>query len=56
MALESRSGRLGVEWRLEDDDLVVDVVVPEGVHAVLSLPGCEDEIAPAGRSTHRTGR
>jgi alpha-L-rhamnosidase len=52
-ALESRRGRIEVEWRDEDDDLLVEVLVPEGVRAVLSLPGRDDELVDAGRSTHR---
>ena len=38
-ALESRRGRIEVEWRQDDDDLLVEVLVPEGVRAVMSLPG-----------------
>ena len=52
-ALESRRGRIEVEWRQEDDDLLVKVLVPEGVRAVMSLPGRQDEIVAPGRSTHR---
>jgi alpha-L-rhamnosidase len=52
-ALESRHGRIEVEWREDGDDLLVEVLVPEGVRAVLSLPGHEDESVEPGRSTHR---
>ena len=52
-ALESRRGRIEVEWRQEDDDLLVEVLVPDGVRAVMSLPGCDDEIVAPGKSTHR---
>ncbi len=52
-ALETGHGRIEVSWRLEDAELVVDTVVPEGVEAVLALDGRPDVPVPAGRSTHR---
>ena len=52
-ALETPHGRIEVSWRLEDSELVVDTVVPEGVEAVLDLDGRPDIPVTAGRSTHR---
>lgn len=52
-ALETPHGRIEVAWRLEDDALVVDMLVPEGVEAVLAMDGRCEKPVPAGRSTHR---
>ena len=54
-ALETPHGRLEVSWRLDDNGLVVDTLVPDGVDAVLSLDGLRETAIPVGRTTHREG-
>lgn len=47
--LDTRRGRVRVEWRHADGELGVDVEVPEGVEAVVRLPGRPDEVVGAGQ-------
>jgi alpha-L-rhamnosidase len=51
-ALETPAGRLEVSWRLEDEGIVVEAVVPDGVQAVLAIDGRDDTVLPVGHSTH----
>ncbi len=53
-ALETAHGLIEVSWRLDGHDLVVDTLVPDGVRSVLSLPGRDDELIEAGKSTIHT--
>ncbi|WP_141822026.1 alpha-L-rhamnosidase [Humibacillus xanthopallidus] len=52
-ALDTRHGRVGLRWEQTTDGLVVTTDVPEGVHALLSLPDGTEVDVPAGRVTHR---
>jgi alpha-L-rhamnosidase len=53
-ALETRHGRVAVDWRLEDADLRLDVELPDGVTGLVRLPdGTERELA-GGRHTITT--
>jgi alpha-L-rhamnosidase len=48
-ALETRHGRVGVEWRLDDDGrLEVDVTVPDGANAEVELPDGQRQRLTAG--------
>ena len=47
-ALATRHGRVAVAWRLEDDRLHVEVEVPEGVDAVVRLPGQDEQTVTGG--------
>jgi len=47
--LDTRHGRVRVEWRHADGGLAVDVEVPDGVEAVVRLPGRPDEVVGAGQ-------
>ncbi|MDM7883578.1 family 78 glycoside hydrolase catalytic domain [Curtobacterium sp. RHCKG23] len=49
-AYESVHGRIAVRWELVDGELVVEATVPEGVDAVVVLPGAEER--PVGAGTH----
>ena len=55
-ALDTRFGRIDVEWRLEPGGLVVESAVPAGTRALLSLPGCDDRWLEPGHHVHRTER
>ncbi|MFI1566827.1 family 78 glycoside hydrolase catalytic domain [Streptomyces sp. NPDC020490] len=46
-------GRAGTAWRVEDGELLVDVVVPPHVTATVDLPGAEPRQAGPGRHTFR---
>ena len=50
-SLDTRHGRIAVGWKLQDELLTVDVEIPEGVSAVVRLPGREDE--EVGPGAHR---
>jgi alpha-L-rhamnosidase len=47
-ALATRHGRVAVAWRLEDDRLHVEVEVPDGVDAVVRLPGQDEQTVGGG--------
>jgi alpha-L-rhamnosidase len=51
--LDTRHGRVRVEWRHADGELAVDVEVPDGVEAVVRLPGAEERVLGAGEHTVR---
>jgi alpha-L-rhamnosidase len=50
-ALESRHGRIEAQWHLDDDRLVVDVTVPDGVTAEVELPDGQLQRVTGGRRT-----
>jgi alpha-L-rhamnosidase len=52
-AFTSRHGRIEVSWRVERDDLVVEVELPDGVTGVLRLDGRPELPLASGRSVHR---
>jgi alpha-L-rhamnosidase len=54
--LETRHGPVQVKWRQETNELVVDVELPPGVNAVLSLPGAQDVELSAGSHQHTQER
>src|ERR1700712_4727659 len=45
-------GRLGIEWRIEDDEVVLTATVPHGIEARLVIYAGETPL-PAGVRTHR---
>ncbi|KQO60362.1 family 78 glycoside hydrolase catalytic domain [Curtobacterium sp. Leaf261] len=47
-SLESVHGRIAVRWDLADGDLVVHATVPEGVTAVVRLPGADEQHLTGG--------
>ena len=47
-ALATPHGRVAVAWRLDDDRLHVEVEVPEGVEAVVRLPGQDEQTVSGG--------
>jgi alpha-L-rhamnosidase len=51
-ALETRHGRVAVDWSIEGDQLAVKVDLPEGVEAQVELPGL-DPVITRGPSEHR---
>ena len=53
-ALATPHGRVATSWTLDGSLLTVDVTVPEGVTAVLRLPGSDDRELGAGE--HRVIR
>jgi alpha-L-rhamnosidase len=54
-ALDTRHGRVECGWRRDGDGFVVDVLVPEGVHADIVLPDGTGHVAPSGRHTFTSG-
>ncbi|WP_395244851.1 family 78 glycoside hydrolase catalytic domain [Agromyces sp. MMS24-K17] len=52
-SLDTPHGRASVRWRVEGDELAVDVVVPDGAEAVLRLPGTAEEVVGAGEHERR---
>jgi len=52
-ALDTRRGRLECGWRSDADAIVVDVIVPDGVDAVLVLPDGSERRVPAGSHSYR---
>jgi alpha-L-rhamnosidase len=48
-SLQTRHGRVSVDWRIEEGVLRVDAEVPDGATAVLRLPGADDLELGAGR-------
>lgn len=51
-SLETPHGVVSVDWRIENDRMIVDSVVPAGVTAVLRLPGADDvELQPGASSS-----
>ena len=52
-SLETVHGLVSSRWRIDDDVLTLDVVLPDGVTAVVSLPG-EPEVEVVGATRHRT--
>ncbi len=44
-------GRVEVAWRLEDDEFSLDLVVPPGARAEVTLPG-SDEVTAVGSGVH----
>lgn len=50
-AHETPYGRAEVSWRLADDEFRLDVVVPPGAAAEVTLPG-DDEVHTVGSGTH----
>jgi alpha-L-rhamnosidase len=49
-ALDSRHGRIEVEWQLDDDGrLLVDVAVPDGVTAEVDLPDGQQRRLTGGK-------
>jgi alpha-L-rhamnosidase len=48
-SLQTRHGRVSIRWRVEGAALHVETEVPEGVTAVLRVPGAEDADLGAGR-------
>ncbi|MEK6345177.1 MAG: family 78 glycoside hydrolase catalytic domain, partial [Curtobacterium sp.] len=53
-SIESVHGRIAVRWELVDGELVVEATVPDGVTAVVALPGEEEQIVRAGSQTFRS--
>ncbi len=51
---ETPHGTAEVAWRLDGNELVVDVSVPPGTDATIDLPGTEPFSADAGTHTFRT--
>lgn len=47
------NGRIGVEWRIDGGDLVVEVELPAGATGVLDLPGAAVVDLEPGRHEHR---
>ena len=47
-ALATPHGRVAVAWRIEDDRLHVEVQVPEGVDAIVRLPGQDEQTVTGG--------
>ncbi|MFJ4296368.1 family 78 glycoside hydrolase catalytic domain [Curtobacterium sp. NPDC089689] len=52
-SLESVHGRIAVRWELVDGELAVQVTVPEGVSAVVRLPGLEEQRVGGGEHEFR---
>lgn len=52
-SLETSHGTIEVAWRIEADELIIDTVVPDGVRAVLSVPGGGDEVLESGKTSTR---
>ncbi len=52
-SIDSVHGRIAVRWELVDGELVIEATVPEGISAVVALPGVEEQAAPAGTTTFR---
>jgi len=48
-ALDTRHGRVAVEWRLDEGRLEVDVTVPDGVAAEIDLPDGQRQRVTGGR-------
>ncbi|OQR59145.1 alpha-L-rhamnosidase [Streptomyces maremycinicus] len=44
-------GTAAVAWRIEDDQLIVDITIPPGTQALIDLPGIEPRTVTAG--THQ---
>ncbi len=53
-SLETRHGRVEVDWRFDDGQLAVDVSLPDGVTGVLDLDGQPRVELASGRSAHRS--
>ncbi|MBT2503554.1 family 78 glycoside hydrolase catalytic domain [Curtobacterium sp. ISL-83] len=52
-SLESVHGRIAVRWELVDGELVVHAEVPEGVSAVVVLPGADEQRVSGGTHEFR---
>ncbi|MGL3198825.1 MULTISPECIES: family 78 glycoside hydrolase catalytic domain, partial [Curtobacterium] len=52
-SLESVHGRIAVRWELLDGDLVVRAEVPDGVRAVVRLPGLDEQRVGGGAHEFR---
>lgn len=50
-ALETRHGRVECGWHRAMDGYLIDIVVPDGVPAELTLPDGSVQTVPAGRHT-----
>jgi alpha-L-rhamnosidase len=48
-SLQTRHGRIAVDWRQDDADLHLSVDVPTGVTAIVRLPGADDVEVGAGQ-------
>ena len=54
-SLESRHGRIEVDWRRDGADLVLSVSLPDGITGVLDLPDQAPIELGSGRRHYRTG-
>ncbi|WP_133766747.1 family 78 glycoside hydrolase catalytic domain [Amnibacterium kyonggiense] len=48
-SLVTPHGRIAVDWRVEEDRLHLELELPEGVHALVRLPGAAEQRIEGGR-------
>ncbi|MET0522826.1 MAG: alpha-L-rhamnosidase C-terminal domain-containing protein [Jiangellaceae bacterium] len=52
--LHTPHGQVSVDWKLDEDTLVVEIDIPQGVTAVVNLDGI-DPLRTPGRPAHHDG-